>query len=148
MEDVERANESHLAISDMNRTEEFSSEVVDLYGDEDHKKRFQALQIQAQSARDSNDTSQARRTEEELGTLAAKIYWEQPGAWIANFQALTDGSHFVDPDKAETLIKEGNNALEVGDSELLKSIVIELWNLAEESDREGPEARLMWLRRA
>lgn len=80
--------------------------------------------------------------------LGQAVYWLQPGAWIAKFQELASESRFVDPEAAASLIKEGRMALEIGDSALLKRVVIELWNLAEDIQRESPEARLMWLRRA
>jgi len=147
LEEVEQASESHLAVSDLKAAEEFAQKVVESFGDEIQKEQLQDLAAQAQAARNSSETSQIRKMEEDLSTLAMNVYWDQPGAWMAKFHDLVQASHFVDQNKATLLIEEGNSALEKGDNELLKSIVIELWNLAEESDREGPEAKLMWLRR-
>jgi molecular chaperone DnaK len=148
LEDMEREAEPKLAVSAMNEAEEWAGKVAAAYGDSEQQALFEELQQQASAARSSQDPGLARQVEEELLELGRTIYWLQPGAWIAKFQELASESRFVDPDAATSLVKEGRTALEMGDSELLRHVVIELWNLAEDSQRESPEARLMWLRRA
>ncbi len=148
LEDMERDAEHKLAISAMNEMEEWVGKVVATFGDAQQEALYGELQARAQAARGSRDSRLARQVEEELMELGQAIYWQQPGAWIAKFQDLASESRFVDPEAAATLIKEGRMALESGDSTLLKQVVIQLWNLAEDSQRESPEARLMWLRRA
>jgi len=148
LEDVEREAEPKLAVSAMNETEEWVGKVAAAYGDLQQQALFDELQTRARDARNSHDPRLARQVEEDLLELGQTIYWLQPGAWIAKFQELASESTFVDPDAAASLVRDGRTALEVGDSELLKHVVIELWNLAEDSQRESPEARLMWLRRA
>lgn len=148
LEDMEREAEPKLAISAMIEMEEWVGKIASAYGDAEQQALFEELQRRAETARSSNDVRQARQIEEDLLDLGQAIYWLQPGAWIAKFQELASESKFVDPDAASNLVKDGRTALEVGDSELLKHVVIELWNLAEDSQRESPEARLMWLRRA
>lgn len=147
MEDMERQAEPKLAVSAMDEMEEWVGKVVAAYGDAEQQSRFEALQNQAHAARSSHDPRQARGIEDDLLELGQTVYWLQPGAWIAKFQELASESRFVDPNAAADLVKEGRTALEVGDSDLLKHVVIELWNQAEDSERESPEARLMWLRR-
>lgn len=146
LEDMERNAEPKLAISAMNEAEEWAGKVVAAYGDSEQGALFEELQQRAQAVRSSQDPRLARQVEEDLLELGRAVYWLQPGAWIAKFQELASESTFVDPDAAASLVKEGRTALEIGDSELLKHVVIELWNLAEDSQRESPEARLMWLR--
>ena len=147
LEDAERDAEPRLAVEAMDEAENWTEEVVANYGDRDQKLLFKTLQNDCNAARGSNDPRQARQVEEELQQLGMAIYWMQPGAWIAKFQTLATESAFVDQSAADDLVREGRTALEIGDSELLKRIVIELWNLTENPQMESPEARLMWLRR-
>jgi len=148
LEDMEGEAEPKLAISAMNEAEEWAGKVAAAYGDSEQGALFEELQQRAQAARSSQDPRLARQVQEDLVELGQAVYWLQPGAWIAKFQELASESTFVDPDAAASLVKDGRTALEIGDGELLKRVVIELWNLAEDSQRESPEARLMWLRRA
>jgi molecular chaperone DnaK len=148
LEDMERDAEPKLAISAMDEMEVWVGKVVAAYGDGQQETVYKDLQARTQDARSARDPRLARQIEEDLLELGQTVYWLQPGAWIAKFQELASDSSFVDPDAAASLVRDGRTALEVGDSELLKHVVIELWNLAEDSQRESPEARLMWLRRA
>lgn len=148
LEDLEQDAEPKLAISAMNEAEEWVGKVVAAFGDAQQEALYEELQARARAARSSDDPRLARQVEEDLLELGRAVYWLQPGAWIAKFQELASESRFVDPQAAASLIKEGRMALEIGDSALLKRVVIELWNLAEDVRRGSPEARLMWLRRA
>lgn len=146
LEAIETKERSKLARFDLRETEGWVDKTVSSYGDVSQQASFDALQARARKAEVSEDARSIRAVQDDMIDLGRAVYWSQTGAWIAKFQELVADAKFVDSTQALSLTNEGRRALESGDVEMLRRVVIQLWNLSEHRDQDSPEARFMWLR--
>jgi hypothetical protein len=95
---------------------------------------LQRLKSQASLARETRDYELAKRTTEALFKTGGSVYWSQDGVWISEFQELADNDQLTDPQRAAYLVQQGRSALNTGDINALRDVVLGLHELV-----EGPE---------
>jgi molecular chaperone DnaK len=149
VEEAERREEPRLLAAKVEELVAWTKDLVEQFGDDEQHALVEQLQERAREAqadRSMTGLDKLRDIERELLELARKVYWSQPGAWIARFQKLASGQQYTDPERASFWIAEGRRALELGDTQLLRQAVFALTELVEGDDRLSLEDRLTWLR--
>jgi len=138
-----------LALEELEEVEALVERITRDFGDPADISAFERLQKRSDTARLDGHVGRVRQVEEEMLDLGRRVYWSQTGAWVARFQELADCSEFKDPQRAQTLIAEGRRALEAGDRDMLRRVVIDLWGIASEEAGAGAKTRfLIGLRRS
>jgi len=137
LDEIEANEAPRLALQELDASLQLATEIVESYGQESHTKRLDQLRVETERATSQGNASNARSVRERLFTLAFEVYWSQPGAWVSRFQELAVFTEYTDHQVAQIHIRQGRQALEAGDLELLKRSVVDLIALTPRQDQAG-----------
>lgn len=116
---------------------EATTHIVNNYGNELDKKRLDHLIESGRSALEREDNVMIRKVLSDLESLQWQVIFRNPDYWIGWFQRLvTEEIPYKNPEKAETLIESGSEALAKQDMETLQNVVFELWALIPSDERK------------
>jgi hypothetical protein len=135
---AEEREAPRLALEELEEYLAFCEDVVNSYGEDAHIRRLDQLKRNAEQARLRQEPEEARSIRGRLLDLAAQLYWEQPGAWVGRFQELAVLDDFEQPEQARGLIERGRQALDLGDLDMLKRVVLDLLSMRPQTGESGP----------
>ena len=104
--------------------------VVHEYGDDRAQHALTGLEQEGDQAIAERDPKMLKRAKHDLDSLASAILLEDPGTWAAWLHHIVEELHVIaDQTKAQSLAKEGQQAMERGDVPTLQSVVRELLSM-------------------
>ncbi len=99
---------------------------------------FVKIRQEGDSAISLQDKALLSRVNEQLITILAQIYHEDPGMLVHRFEEFANGQHnFTDQAEADYFIKKGKKAIELNDHEELKRCVSNLILLLPPEEQDG-----------
>jgi molecular chaperone DnaK len=137
VDEIEERHAPRLALEELTQFMDFSRDLVEEYGDPQHKELFAQLERDAIRARDRNNATEARSIRERALNLAGVVYWSQTAAWVSRFQELASFEGFTDKERAQMLLLQGRQALKQGDQELLRRTVLDLLSITPREDQQA-----------
>ena len=118
-------------------------DVVKSYGGDDDKDIFATMKKESERAINDKDTKRLEKIGQEMAGLQMSVLTRQDGFWISVFQDIkTSPERFTDRARAQSLIKEGNGAIQRQDLPSLRTIVPQLFALMPQEEQEETTKRV------
>lgn len=130
IDEAEDALEWPSLLKELDVSRADADKLIDGLGDDQDRRRLEALKGEAQLAVDSGDPETLRRVIEELDRLWFIVADRQPAYHIGRFERMVEAlPNMRDRNQAERLIAQGNRAVSNGDTESLRAAIRQLASL-------------------
>ncbi len=127
IDEVEDAVELPELIREVNEHLASARQVVAASGQPDEQQRLQALDRDLQDALAAGDRDRIGRAGEQIFQLTLEVHTRQPEFWVAMFQQLhNEMGNMSDPLLAQQLMGRGQQALNAGNVDELRAVVVQL----------------------
>ncbi|MFH0921543.1 MAG: hypothetical protein V1913_14420, partial [Fibrobacterota bacterium] len=143
---IEQKLEWRAAEFELNETYKHAKKIVEIFGNETHKRALSEASLSLDCALQSREPSRIAAVTRLFSEIRQGLLMEQPGFWISilnNISATSNTIRWTDPLSARTLIGKGKSLLEQGESlDGIKQVVRSLWGLMTvEEKRRTQKAR-------
>lgn len=102
-------------------------QIVHEVGDDADEQSLNQLEQEGKQAIAAKDAKMLNAVVKNLGGLAARLVMQDPAAWAAMLQQIARDIHMIpERARAESLVKEGSQAMQRGDVSTLQSVVRQL----------------------
>jgi molecular chaperone DnaK len=129
-------------LTDMTQAQNETRRVAQQHGNPQDRVELQALEADADRARERRDPRLCTDTTERLWRLYWNILFRQDGFWVGVFQDLAERGRFTDPTRANALLAEGSRLLQTHDMEKFRQVTWQLWSLVPQEAQRAAAKRV------